>query len=158
LSEGGRAQLLKCALKHPDGYIRIWGAAGAAEKGDPKGEAFLVEACRDRRYSAMASAALFEAGREGLCTKEAGDLDLRATSSVSEKLDAEAGRYPDHLELTYSRDLYWPPTEDSRSVSLVSYKYDAAGESDRERAGYGLFVTSPKRPAEADVEILDREW
>jgi len=158
LSPGGRDALLRAALKHPDGRVRIWAAAGAAERGDAKAEAFLVEACHDARYATLAAAALYEAGREAARPPESASPALRATSVVSEKLDAEHGRPPDHVEIAYAKELGWPPADRRRWVALVAFRYDDGALLEKERKGYGLFVASLKTPDDFEAQVLDRDW
>jgi hypothetical protein len=134
-----REGLLLAAVEHSDPSIRIEAAWAQARSGDPAGLDRLTEYFRDVRYSQTAQQYLEELGHSARIPEEAQREDFQAVAEMAQWLahPNEFGRPPDHIGLFDTREMFWPPTNDRRRLSIVKYAYDADEDGDPE-LGLGM--------------------
>lgn len=139
LSAGFREPLLALADKHPDPVVRIESAWARAKLGEEAGFVRLVEYVRDPRTAERAARYLAELGAEERIPDTSRDPDFQALAGMAQWLahPNEFGRMPDGIEIALRRELFWPPTSDTRALWVLRYEYrvdDGSVDS-----GYGLF-------------------
>ncbi|MBK9156247.1 MAG: HEAT repeat domain-containing protein [Chloracidobacterium sp.] len=119
-------KLLQTAFEHPDPSVRMEAAWAEAKSGDPAGVERLSELCLDPRFSRTAQQYLQQLGLDDVIPGEAKKAAFQAVAEMANWLahPSEFGRPPDAIELFDVRELFWPPTNDNRCVSLVKYSYD----------------------------------
>ena len=141
IGEPQREQLLALAMDHPDSAVQMEAAWASARLGSESGLKFLTRLCLDRNYSTTACAYLEELGRDDLIPEGANEPSFRAMADMCDWLahPQEYGRPPDEIELYDTRELFWPPTNDTRQLWLFKYRFiaDEPGESDD--CGLGLY-------------------
>lgn len=115
---------------HADVAVQMEGAWARAKLGDAAGVARLSQLSSHPSYASRAQAYLTELDRRDAIALEADDPDFRAMAEMAEWLaqPAEFGRAPDELEQIDSREIFWPPTDDTRQVWLFRYRYDDGDE------------------------------
>jgi hypothetical protein len=130
-----RERLMLAAGKHPDPSVRMESAWAQAKSGDPAGIERLSQLCLDPRYSYTAQKYLNELGQADRIPDEARTEEFQAVTEMANWLayPSEFGRPPDSIRLFDTRELFWPPTNDRRRLSLVEYTYNdkEGGEPDR---------------------------
>jgi hypothetical protein len=134
-----RAGLLLTAGKHPTPSIRIEAAWAQAKCGDPAGVDILLRFCLDPRHSSTAQSYLEELGHADRIPDEAQTAEFLALAEMASWLahPNEFGRPPDDLRLFDARELFWPPTNDRRKLSLVEYAYND-GDGGEPNRGIGM--------------------
>ncbi|MFZ5828733.1 MAG: HEAT repeat domain-containing protein, partial [Planctomycetota bacterium] len=134
-----REDLLQAANGHPHSSVRMEAAWARAKSGDPAGVDRLSELCLDPRYSHTAQQYLEELGHSAKIPEEAQRPDFQAVAVMANWLSHpnEFGRPPDTIELCDTRELFWPPTNDRRQLSLVRYTYND-GEGGEPHHGVGM--------------------
>lgn len=139
IAPSSREGLLRAAASHPDPSVRMEAAWAQAKSGDPAGLERLAEFCRDPRHSHNAQKYLEELGHAERIPEEARSPESRAVAEMACWLahPNEFGRPPDTLELLDTRELYWPPTDDRRRLSLVKYTYADRGGGEPD-SGVGM--------------------
>lgn len=140
IPEGPRTELLQVAGVHPDVGVRMEAAWAAARLGDPNGRRQLREWCLDPRYSRTACGYLEELGDREAIPAEATEPDFQAMAEMCEWLahPNEFGRAPDEIVLYDKRELYWPPTDDTRPVWLFTYTYRPTEPDEELDLGIGM--------------------
>lgn len=134
-----REPLMEAAKAHPAEEVRMEAAWAAARLGNRWGVDFLVARTTRPQTAAVASRYLEEVGAASSIPDAAREPDFLALAEMSEWLSypTEFGRPPDRLSIALERELYWPPTDDRRTLWVVRYEYDATDEGPAD-AGYGL--------------------
>jgi hypothetical protein len=129
-----REGLLLAAGEHPSPSVRMEAAWAQAKSGDPAGLDKLAEYCRDPHCSHTAQRYLTELGHAARIPEEARHPDFLSIAEMAHWLahPNEFGRAPDQIAIFDTRELFWPPTDDIRRLSLVKYTYnnEDRGESD----------------------------
>jgi hypothetical protein len=136
-----RDALVKLALEHPSPEVQIEGAYASAEissSGD--GVALLVKWCADPRYARKAMRYLEELDRADAIPAATKDPKFQATADMCDWLadPNEYGQPPDRIELVDTRELFWPPTGDKRTVWLFKYEFDSSEASEKPEVGLGM--------------------
>lgn len=133
-----REPLLRLAYEHPSYLVRMEAAWAHAKSGDPEGLARLSELCLDPRFSHTAQQYLSELGHTGKIPAKAREAGFQAVAELANWLahPSEFGRPPDRIDLFDTRELFWPPTNDTRQLSLVKYEFD--DESGETEIGVGM--------------------
>ena len=159
--------LLTRALQHPAAEVRLEGAWAEAKLGGEDGIRKLAAACLDVNLSERAVLYLEELGREDDVPRAALEPDFRAEAEMVSWLahPLEFGRSPDKLELFDRREIFWPPTNDRRSVYLFKYEYSIeAGEPPEIGLGmvgsvtFALFGETTVRGSPAEAYALHCAW
>lgn len=154
-----RERLLQVANGHPDPSARMEAAWAQAKSGDLAGLARLSDLCVDQRYSYTAQRYLEELGHSERIPDEVRRPEFQAVATMSNWLayPNEFGRPPDSIELLDTRELFWPPTNDRRRLSLVKYSYndDEGGEPDRGVGMVGSVTFALFGEATADLSPED---
>lgn len=168
ITDPPRTELLALAMDHADLGVQMEGAWASAVLGSESGIKFLARLCLDRDHAIMARTYLQELRRMDAVPDEANDPNFIALSEMCAWLShpQEYGRPPDEIEIYDTRELYWPPTNDWRTVWLLKYKYVASKDDDSEGEGIGMTGSitfslidevSPSMPAE-DIYALHCCW
>lgn len=127
-----RERLLGLASEHPSTAVQIEAAKARVEDSDLTGLDTLVKASQDPRFASAARKQLRELGH-GDDVPASNSPEFDALSTMSEWLahSREFGRPPDSLEIFDTRKIFWPPTADQRTVTLLQYCYDdgASGQA-----------------------------
>jgi hypothetical protein len=113
------------AKQHPDSDVRIEVAYALSRRGTPGGDDALIAATRDVVTSKRAVSYLKELDKEDLVPEESLEPVFAAKADMVSWLchPNEYGRPPDLIELWDRRELYWPPTDDTRELFLFKYTY-----------------------------------
>lgn len=140
ISSAAQEELLQIAASHPDPGVRMEAAWAQAKIGDSAGLQRLVELCLDPNHSYTAQHYLEELQHADMIPDAAREPDFRAIAEMSNWLahPNEYGSPPDSIELYDTRELYWPPSDDTRRLSLVKYTYDNEGDDDESESGVGM--------------------
>lgn len=140
LTPDGREELIDIAGRHPETRVRLECAWALARIGDDRGVARLKLWCVDINYGVIARHYLEELGMEKEIPPEALDEDFVSMAEMSRWLSHphEFGRPPDELVLVDKRVLFWPPTEDERTVWLFKYTYNSTEEDEEVDIGLGM--------------------
>lgn len=127
-----RKQLMPLAAKHPDEDVQLESAWAAAKAGDEDGGVRLAKWALDVNHSQVACEYLEELGLAEQIPASAKEPNFAAMAEMVNwlKHPNEFGRAPDKIELVDTRELYWPPTEDTRQLWLFKYTYqpEVSGE------------------------------
>jgi hypothetical protein len=112
----------------------------------PAGVELLVRLCRDVKYARTACEYLEELGHEDRIPAATKKLDFQAMAEMCNWLTHpnEFGRPPDTIECYDTRELYWPPTDDRRSVWLFKFRYKGEGSDGEDVVRIGM-VGAPSR-------------
>lgn len=134
-----RNRLAALAMDHPDTGVQMEAAWASAYRGGKVGLKFLARLCADPRTSLAAQQYLEELGRTEAIPERVHDEDFRAMAEMCSWLahPNECGRPPDDIELYDARELFWPPTGDTRQLWLFRYRY-AGRDGEEERSGVGM--------------------
>jgi len=137
---GRRERLMEAARRHPSVEVRMEAAWAAARLGDAWGIDLLVEQTARPQTAAVAIRYLEEVGAAGAVPESAREPTFAALAEMSEWLahPSEYGRSPDRLAVALERELYWPPTDDRRTLWVVRYEYDGGPDEREPDAGFGL--------------------
>jgi len=140
ISAPARNSLLALAMDHSDPGVQMEAAWASAKLGNESGVKMLARFAADTRYGKTARRYLEEMGREDAIPEIANDPDFAALAEMSNWLahPSEFGRLPDGIELFDTRELYWPPTDDRRSVWLLKYTYKGGKEDGSDEVGLGM--------------------
>jgi hypothetical protein len=160
--------LLQIAAAHPYPNVRIEAAWAMAKSGNEKGKKQLVEWCLNPGYSEMASNYLKELGFENDIPATCNEPVFKAMSEMCNWLahPNEFGRPPDEIKLYDTRELYWPPTDDKRTVYLFQYTYNPEKQGEEPDIGIGMvgsitfafFSETNKSLSPEDVYALHCCW
>ncbi len=140
LKRPGFDALFTLALDHPDPEVQIEGGWAAGKKQETRGFEKLMHWCLDARYSKEAINYLEELGRPDAVPEKAKEPAFEAKAEMCQWLSdpEELASVPDTIEQIDSRELFWPPTNDRRTVYLFRYHYDADGPDAPEVNGIGM--------------------
>ena len=140
IDEPARSRLIDIASSHEAVAVRIEAAWALAKLDSEQGREMLVAFCRDPKTSSLARAYLEETGQSSHIPRECLEPDFLALSEMFEWLThpMEFGRAPDHIEQYDVRELYWPPTRDTRWLWLFKYRYDPEEEGGEPDEGVGM--------------------
>jgi len=135
-----QAELLKLASEHPDIDVRIESAWAGAKLGDDQSLQGLVELAKDYRYGNKPMLYLKELGKESLAPAETKQADFQALAELCNWLShpSEFGSYPDAAGIVDKRELYWPPTQDRRTMYIIEYTYKNHKEDGSDDIGVGM--------------------
>jgi hypothetical protein len=134
-----RNKLAALAMDHPDSGVQMEAAWATAYKGSTAGLKFLARMCEQPQTSAVAREYLTELGHEDRIPASSLEPDFEAMSAFCRWLSHpnEFGRPPNTVEVADSREIFWPPTKDTRWLWVLKYRYDGIdGEPDD--IGYGM--------------------
>jgi hypothetical protein len=140
LGKSVRNRLAALAMDHPDTGVQMEAAWASAYRGSEAGLKFLARLCADPRSSQTAQQYLEELGRSDAIPRTAKDPDFRAMAEMCNWLSHpnEFGRSPDEIALYDTRELFWPPTDDSRRLWLFRYRYAKRDDAEEDQAGVGM--------------------
>ena len=166
LPASARERLLDIANRHPDTGVRIEVAWACAKSGIGGGAGSLVEFARDPRHSKLAISYLEETGLAGRVPAEARAPDFVAIAEMCNWIahPNEYGRPPDEIVQVDTRQLYWPPTGDSRQLWVFRYRYKKEdGEVDEGQGMVGsvtwvMFGSNTTHLSPEDVYGLHCAW
>src|SRR5205085_7500326 len=115
-------------------------AWASAYRGGEAGLKYLARMTTDVRSTVAARQYLEELGRLELVPNAANEPDFQAMAQMCNWLahPQEAGRPPDAIDLYDTRELHWPPTDDTRQVWLFRYRYQNAKEDGSDDAGIAM--------------------
>jgi hypothetical protein len=121
----GAEALLKLADKHADVWVRLESAWARAKLGQYAGAKLLAKATLDVHQSVRAIRYMQELKLDDHIPNDAHNLDFSALARMSDWLQHpnEFGRPASVLEVVDSRELYWPPVNETIQLSLVKYIY-----------------------------------
>lgn len=159
IDQSAREGLLQAASNHPDPSVRMEAAWAHAKSGDRAGLERLSDLCLDPRHSHTAQQYLEELGHLDRIPEDARQPEFQAIAEMANWLahPNEFGRPPDSIELFDTRELFWPPTNDQRRLSLVKYSYndEEGGEPDRGVGMVGSVTFALFGEATADLSPED---
>jgi hypothetical protein len=168
LRDAARDRLLEIGRKHPDMPVQIETAWADGYMGHERGLEFLASHCADAPYSRQACAYLTMLDREDLIPAEVKEPGFQATAEMIGWLSHpnEYGCPPDSIELIDTREMFWPPTQDTRTVWAFKYRYLAIGEDDEDSVDYGMAGSTPfslfdcygDDPSPEDIYALHCSW
>jgi hypothetical protein len=140
IADENRHGLLEIAKAHPDITVRIETAWVMTKIGDPDGRKQLQNWCLDVKYSWKASGYLEELGYKNDIPASCLDPDFHATAEMCNWLSHpnEYNKPPDKIEMYDKRELYWPPTKDTRKVWLFKYTYNPNKDRKEAESGVGM--------------------
>ncbi len=163
-----RQRLLDLAGRHPDVEVRLESYWAAAKLGDERGIAALAEASRDPRRGTRSLAYLQELGRLDAAPPESRSEEHAALATMADWLSypTEFGAFPDALRVYDTRELFWPPANDTRRLWLVEYAYEPNEDREEREVGIGmvgsitfaLFGTVTAGASPEDVYGLHCAW
>lgn len=168
VSDPPRSEMLALAMDHPDIGVQMEAAWASAHLGSDAGVKFLARLTLDRDLAITARTYLQELKRQDAIPEEANDPNFIAMAEMCDWLShpQEYGLPPDEIELYDTRELFWPPTNDWRSVWLFKYRYATTDDDDSGTDGIGMTgsitfslidETSPEMPA-ADIYAMHCCW
>lgn len=131
-------RLLPLAVRHRSPRVQLEAAAAATVLGQSRGVEALVAASKHPTLGSLARTYLVELGGADLVPRDI-DNDILAANELSDWMShpARFGRRPDRLELVATRNGYWPPTRDARTLFLYAFSY-AGGADDANLVGLGV--------------------
>jgi hypothetical protein len=140
ISNPPRDELLQLAMDHPDSGVSVEAEWAAAKIGMERGIRELRRYARNINTSAIAMRYLSELGREDAIPEECQEPEFQAMAEMVHWLSHpnEFGEPPTKITLYDSRELYWPPTDDRRSVWLFRYEYAKSENREEEDIGLGM--------------------
>lgn len=140
LSPASRLKLLRLAASHPDATVRLEAAWASARLGSETAVAELARAASDPRRGFAAIRYLEELGRGDAIPDECSSPAFIAQAELAEWLrhPLEFGEYPDGLRVVDSRELFWPPTSDKRTLWLIEYAYEEGNGRESRDIGVGM--------------------
>ncbi len=117
--------LLQFSDNHKDVWVRLESAWARAKLGQAAGVEALARAALDVHQSSRAIRYMEELKLDEHIPMDARGLDFSALAKMSEWLQHpnEFGRPASDLEVVDSRELYWPPVNETIRLSLVKYTY-----------------------------------
>lgn len=132
--------LLERASTHADRYVRLECEWAYAKLGDEHGIVELARAAQDPRTATRARAYLEELDRPEAIPRSANEPAFLALAEMSDWLayPTEFGTPPDSLRLVDTRELFWPPTNDTRRLYLIEYIYEPNDERTARESGLGM--------------------
>lgn len=135
-----RSGLVSLALDHAQHAVQLEGAWAAASRGSEGAVQVLSRFCMERGMSIAAREYLEELDREDAIPEIARDPDFEAMAEMCHWLahPGEFSRAPDEIELLDTRTMYWPPTDDERTVWLFRFRYVPEDEDDEPDSGVGM--------------------
>jgi hypothetical protein len=168
ISNPERDRLLAIAMDHPDQSVQMKAAWASAKLGSESSLKFLARLCLDPNASQSACRYLAELNQEDVIPPEVNDEDFQAKAEMCSWLahPSEFGRPPMEIELADTRELYWPPTDDTRRVWVFKYRYpaDEVGKEDDVGCGmvgsvtFALFGETTADLSPEDVYALHCAW
>ena len=140
ISDPPRSEFLALAMDHPDINVQMEAAWASGRLGSDAGVKFLSRLCLDRNLSVAARTYLEDLDREDAVPDEANEPDFVAMAEMCDWLShpREFGRAPDEIELYDSREMFWPPTNDWRTLWIFKYHYHPMSEVDADNDGVGV--------------------
>jgi len=145
IEEPHRGRLLALALDHEDIGVQMEAAWASAMVGGEAGVKVLARRCLDCNTATVAREYLRELDREDAIPEESNEPDFLSMAEMCNWLSHpnEYGRTPDRIELFDTREMFWPPTNDRRTLWIFHYWYDAEIETEEEdEEFYGDAYTS----------------
>ncbi len=170
LPRDAQSELFSLALDHPNWEVQLEAAWAMAKIGNERGFSLMVDFAKDVHKFIKVARYLHELGRDSLLPSETLSEDFQAMAEMSNWLQhpSELGRIPDELIQVDTRELCWPPTNDTRRVWLFRYtcKPPAGVEADENDTGIGmvgsvtwvLFSESTANMKPEDVYALHCCW
>ena len=133
-------KLFDLADQHADRALRLESAWAQAKVGLEQGKLALLESTLLPQWSAKAVAYLDELGHADLVPQAARAPDFAAMAEMCQWLahPNEFGEPPDNVAVYDTRTLYWPPTNDRRTLWLVRYQYDSSPTREGLDVGVGI--------------------
>lgn len=133
-------QLIGLALKHPDKKVQIEAAWSMCKRGDIKGYTLLADHCLDINVSARAISYLEDLKAEEFIPERAKEPNFNAMAEMVSWLahPLEFGRPPDEITLYDTREMFWPPTNDTRRLWLFIFTYKNFGKDGMELSEIGM--------------------
>jgi hypothetical protein len=131
LRDPERATLIGRAADHPDPGVRLGAAWAGAKLGSEAAMQLLGRLTREVSVTIAARLYLQELDRYDLIPAQVKTPEFEAKGKLAEWLahPDEFGRPPDELEVFDTRELAWAPTNDTRRVWLIRFRYEDEGES-----------------------------
>jgi hypothetical protein len=113
-----RNHLAALAMDHVDPHVQMEAAWASAFRGSDAGVKCLARMAADVRFSVTAQRYLEELGKLDVIPEETRDPDFQAMAEMSNWLahPSEFGEPPTEIELFDTREMLWPPTNDTRTV------------------------------------------
>jgi hypothetical protein len=135
-----RGRLANLAFEHPDPKVQMEAAWASAYRGNEAGLKFLARMSTDVRMSVTARHYLEELDRLDVMPDEANDPNFQAMARMCDWLahPNECGRPPDEIDVYDTREMYWPPTDDTRQVWLFRYRYKNANRDGTDDVGISM--------------------
>jgi hypothetical protein len=140
LGADGRNRIEELAANHPGRDVQLEAAWAAAHVGKESGLMILQEACADPLQASAAMRYLRELDREDRIPVHTRSPDFQAMAEMCEWLahPQEFGRPPQAITQVDTRELFWPPTQDTRQVWLFRYEYPPVDGETSPDIGYGM--------------------
>ena len=125
LSLDNQDQLFPLANRHPDALVRLESAWAMTKVGKETGLKELQKWAKDVKYSKIACEYLKELNLKDKIPDEVKGKNFKAMAEMCSWLSHpnEFGEPPTKIELFDKRVLFWPPTNDKRTVWLFKYEY-----------------------------------
>lgn len=140
-----RNALAALAMDHPDVGVQMEAARASAARGGTAGITFLARLCEDPRHSFAAQQHLRDLDRADRIPSAALEPDFEARAVMCAWL-AESGEFtepPTHIEVFDTRELHWPPANETRQVWLLRYTYAGHNDDGTDFVGVGMFGSIP---------------
>ena len=141
LSQPARDELLALAQRHPELEIQLEAAWAQARAGDRAGIVTLQKHCLTPHLSQKAQHYLTELNAADAVPPAALAPEFQAMAEMCSWLahPMELGSAPSELTQFDTREIYWPPTKDTRRVWLFKYRYDDSEDlTEESRTGLGM--------------------
>jgi hypothetical protein len=132
------AELVAIARAHPSLEVQIEAAWADARMGQDAGVERLALLAGDPRSAHRAIRYLDELGRADRIPGQALTPEAQALAEMAHWLShpSELGRPPAEVSVADAREIFWPPTDDTRKLYVIRYTYPAEGG--KLAASYGL--------------------
>ena len=124
LSHPRRDELMALAAGHPSPNVIVETAWAGAKVGKSEFVRQLAELTRDWKTGGRALEYLQELELQDEIPEESRDDRHMARCAMADWLQHpnELGKLPDSLEIVDHREIYWPPCEDTRAVTLLKWR------------------------------------
>lgn len=140
LAKDYQDMLLQIVRNYKDPNIQIEVAWVEVKIGNENSIDKLVNFAKDYRYSTKAVSYLKELHLESKIPTEINNPDFKALSEMCNWLahPNEFDAFPDQAFILDKRNLYWPPTNDIRTIYLIKYRYVNYNLDGTDEVGIGL--------------------